>query len=83
MKKTYLVTERAGPWVAGQRKPESGRIELSDTQADYELALGTITLLPDGDKPKLEKATKRRKAGQTSEAQAWNETQRSASISTE
>lgn len=79
MKKTYLVTKRAGRWIAGQRVPESGRIELSDSQAEYELALGTITLPSADEQSKPEKTTKRRKAGQTSEAPAWNETQRSAS----
>lgn len=46
MKKTYLVTERAGDWIAGQRKPKDGKIALSDSQAAYELALGTIALRP-------------------------------------
>ena len=81
MKKTYLVTERAGRWIAGQRVAnlKDGRIELSVSQAAYELALGTITLLSADEQSEPEKKTKRRKAGQTSEAPAWNETQRSAS----
>lgn len=77
MKKTYLVTERAGPWVAGQRVPETRLIELSDSQAEYELALGTITRMSDDEQPTQK--TMRRKAGQTSEAPAWNETQHSVS----
>lgn len=82
MKKTYLVTERAGRYVAGQRKPESGRIDLTDGQAAYELALGTIVPAADGGNAKTEpeKKTKRRKS---SEASTWNETQPLASISTE
>lgn len=81
MKNTYLVTDRAGPWVAGQRVSnlKDRRIELSVSQAEYELALGTITLPSADEQSKPEKTTKRRKAGQTSEAPAWNETQRSAS----
>jgi len=61
MKKTYLVTERAGDWIAGQRKPKDGKITLSDWQAAYELALGTITLLPADERP--EQKQQRRKAG--------------------
>jgi hypothetical protein len=85
MKKTYLVTERAGRYVVGQRKPDSGRIVLSDNQAAYELALGTIVLARDGAEAEAlpEKKTKRRKAGETLEAPAWKETQPLASISTE
>lgn len=51
-KKTYLVTERAGAWVAGQRRPASGRIRLTDNQAAYELRLGTIKPLPEVPAPK-------------------------------
>lgn len=85
MKKTYLVTERAGRYVAGQRKPENGRIELSDNQAMYELELGTIVITPDDAAADAipEKKTKRRNAGESSEAPVWNETQPLASISTE
>lgn len=50
-KKTYLVTERAGAWVAGQRRPADGRLRLTDRQAAYELALGTIKpFVPDARK---------------------------------
>ena len=62
MKKTYLVTERAGAWVAGQRKPEDGKITLSDRQAAYELSLGTITLPPADEQPEPEQRQPRRKA---------------------
>ncbi len=85
MKKTYLITERAGRYVAGQRKPDSDRIELSDNQAAYELALGTLVLAPDdtavgaGQEEKI----KRRKAAETSEKPAWNKMQPSASTLTE
>lgn len=61
MKKEYLVTKRAGRWIAGQRVPESGRIELSDFQAAYELALGTIIPLPNKVETELEQAHQRRK----------------------
>ncbi|UVV66761.1 hypothetical protein [Brucella anthropi] len=61
MKKTYLVTERAGDWIAGQRKPKDGKITLSDSQAAYELALGTIELAPPDTGPEPKK--QRRKAG--------------------
>ncbi|KAB2689656.1 hypothetical protein [Brucella tritici] len=61
MKKTYLVTERAGEWVAGQRKPENGRLNLSDDQAAYELALGSIELASPETGPETKK--QRRRAG--------------------
>lgn len=61
MKRTYLVTERAGEWVAGQRRPENGKLELSDDQAAYELALGSIELAPPDTGPETKKL--RRKAG--------------------
>lgn len=61
MKKTYLVTSRAGDWIAGQRKPKDGKITLSDSQAAYELALGTIELAPPDTGPEPKK--QRRKAG--------------------
>lgn len=58
--KTYIVTERAGEWVAGRRRPASGRLVLTDRQAAYELILGTIKPLPEpGPEPK--RARKRRK----------------------
>ncbi|WP_276200575.1 hypothetical protein [Chelatococcus sp. XZ-Ab1] len=41
-RKLYEVTDRAGPWVAGQRRPVDGRLWLTDSQAAYELRLGTI-----------------------------------------
>jgi hypothetical protein len=40
--KVYEVTDKAGLFVAGQRKPASGLIRLTDRQAGYELKLGTI-----------------------------------------
>lgn len=40
--KEYEVTERAGEWVAGKRRPESGRLLLTDRQAEHELRLGNI-----------------------------------------
>ncbi len=61
MKRTYLVTERAGEWVAGQRRPENGKLELSDDQAAYELSLGSIVLAPPDTGPEPKK--QRRKAG--------------------
>ena len=45
-KKTYLVTERAGPWVAGKRRPADGIVVLTDSQAEYELRLGNIVPFP-------------------------------------
>lgn len=61
MKRTYLVTERAGEWVAGQRRPDDGKLVLSDDQAAYELALGSIVLAPSDTGPEPKK--QRRKAG--------------------
>lgn len=51
-KKTYVVTERAGEWVAGQRRPASGRLTLTDAQAAHELRLGTIRPLQAGTAPR-------------------------------
>ena len=44
-KKTYRVTDRAGPWVAGKRRPANGLVSLTDGQAEYELRLGNIAPL--------------------------------------
>lgn len=41
-RKEYEVTELAGPWLAGQRKPADGRLWLTASQAAHELRLGTI-----------------------------------------
>lgn len=41
-RKEYEVTEKAGPWVAGVRRPADGRLWLTDSQAAHELRLGTI-----------------------------------------
>lgn len=60
-RKTYLVTDRAGEWVAGQRRPASGRIVLTDAQAEYELILGTIKPLPEP-APAPQKKVRGRKA---------------------
>lgn len=38
MKKTYALTEKAGPWVAGQRNPGAGKtLDLTPEQARYAL----------------------------------------------
>lgn len=60
-RKTYIVTERAGDWVAGQRKPASGRLLLTDSQAAYELRLGTIKLLEVAEAPKAKRRSRARK----------------------
>lgn len=53
MKKTYQVTERAGARVAGLRVPESGKIDLTDKQAEHELRQGTIAMwVPKKARPK-------------------------------
>lgn len=60
-RKLYEVTEKAGAWVAGQRRPADGRLWLTESQAAYELALGTI-------RPYVEKAptkAKRRRKRKT------------------
>lgn len=41
-KTTYIVTAKAGEWVAGRIVPESRRIDLTDEEAAHELRLGTI-----------------------------------------
>ena len=40
--KTYRITDKAGQYVAGVRRPASGLIELTDAQAKHELRLGSI-----------------------------------------
>ena len=38
MKKSYTVTEKAGPWVAGQRSPGAGNtLDLTEVEARYAL----------------------------------------------
>ncbi len=54
--KTYITTDKAGPRVAGKHVPcdvdgnaQAGfEIELTERQAEYELAQGTIVLKPEG-----------------------------------
>ena len=39
----FIITDRAGPWIAGQRNPGAGTVlELTPQQAAHELRLGTI-----------------------------------------
>lgn len=39
----FIITDRAGPWIAGQRNPGAGTVlELTQQQAAHELRLGTI-----------------------------------------
>ena len=39
----FVITEKAGSWIAGQRSPGAGTIlELTDHQAAHELRLGTL-----------------------------------------
>lgn len=53
MKKTYLVTEAAGLFVAGQRSPGAGKsLLLTGRQAEHPKRLGHIVEAPDGDAPK-------------------------------
>lgn len=59
-RREYEVTERAGDWVAGQRRPESGRLWLTDSQAAHELRLGTIRPARQ-QKPKARKRRGRRR----------------------
>jgi hypothetical protein len=43
----YAITERAGPFVAGHRNTGVGTVlDLTERQADHELRLGTLVLLP-------------------------------------
>lgn len=44
MQKWYKATELAGDWIAGKRRPDGGRIKLTDEQASYDLLRGAITL---------------------------------------
>lgn len=62
VRRQYEVTDRAGDWVAGRRRPETGRLWLTDRQAAYELALGNIrAVAPEKPKGGASKR-KRRKA---------------------
>jgi len=39
----FIITDRAGSWIAGQRNPGAGMVlELTPQQAAHELRLGTI-----------------------------------------
>lgn len=62
--KTYMTTDRAGWCVAGTFVPPDGdpsaprpkighELVLTDAQAEYELAQGTIVLKPDNPAKKL------------------------------
>lgn len=43
----YAITERAGPFVAGIRNTGVGTvIELTERQAEHELRLGSLVVLP-------------------------------------
>ena len=43
----YAITERAGPFVAGIRNAGVGTVlELSERQAEHELRLGSLVILP-------------------------------------
>ncbi|MDR6431303.1 hypothetical protein [Brucella pseudogrignonensis] len=87
MKRIYLLTDKAGLWVAGFYVPAlpERKLELSDRAAAYELSLGTIELAPFDAAPKEEPEQKktRRKADKAPEATQWNGTQPLASTSTE
>ena len=43
-KKAYVVTEKAGDWVAGKRVNHGDTLHLTDAQAEYELLRGLIKL---------------------------------------
>lgn len=61
-RKLYEVTEKAGAWIAGQRRPADGRLMLTDNQAAYELTLGTIRPVVEKKKPAPAKRRRKRKA---------------------
>lgn len=44
MKQKYTITEKAGLWFNGEHLPCEVTIELSVSQAEYELMRGTIKL---------------------------------------
>lgn len=52
-KKPYLVTELAGPWVAGRRvRDRSAPIMLTESEADHEVRAGTLRPAPEAPAPK-------------------------------
>ncbi|MEZ5878980.1 MAG: hypothetical protein R3D43_15195 [Tepidamorphaceae bacterium] len=55
--KTYNITDKAGPYVAGQRVTGKKTIKLTEEQARYELLAGSIT---DPAKEKEAKTTARK-----------------------
>lgn len=46
MKQSYVVTEKAGPRVAGQRVVIGQRLELTEAEALYHRDLGEIVVAP-------------------------------------
>ncbi|SOC27645.1 hypothetical protein [Stappia indica] len=61
MLKTYHVTDKAGPFVAGTRNPGKGQpLRLTEDQARYALIAGEIEIAdkPDTSKPQPAKAAK-------------------------
>ena len=54
LKKPYMVTELAGDHVGGIRVPDTGIVEMTPTQAYYEVLKGVVTLKTD-DKPATKK----------------------------
>jgi len=62
-RKQYIVTERAGAWVAGRRRPADGRLWLTEREAAYELALGTIRPYEEPTPPVAKKQRKRKAKG--------------------
>lgn len=63
MKKPYLLTDLAGPFVAGRRVRGDERkdpIMLTDSEAEHELRSGTIVAAPPSDAMPAKKAGKAR-----------------------
>lgn len=53
----YAITSKAGPFVAGYNNVGAGTVLLlSEAQAQYEVALGTLVLVPDEAAPEPEPA---------------------------
>lgn len=54
-RKLYIVTDKAGPRVAGQRVKPKDKLSLTDLQAAAELRFGNIEPMPES-KPKADNA---------------------------
>lgn len=58
IKKTYVIADRAGEWVAGFKRPPSGEITLTERQAAHGVRIGLLKEKPLPAKPKRRRRQK-------------------------